>query len=316
MNGISVNFKILGMKKLKIYLLELRAPFLTATIVPVFLGAAVAFGKLGKFNLPLFLLALVGALLLHAGTNVINDYFDHKSGADWENKDFIFPFTGGSRLIQMGLLTPQEVLIEGIVLFSLALIVGAILTYLRGTFILVLGIIGLFSGIFYTAPPIFIAGRGLGELLVGINFGILMTVGSYYVQTMRVDLEPLLVSLPVAILVTEILYINQFPDAEADGKVGKNHLVVRLGKDRAIKVFLVLLLLTYVIIIAEVITKAVTPLSLVTFVTLPLAIKIVKVAKKNYMNSKALAPANASTIKLHLYVGILLVISYVLEGLI
>ena len=304
------------MKKLKLYLMELRAPFFTASIVPIILGSVIAYHKTQTFNWTYFLLVLIGGIFLHAGANVINDYFDHLSQNDEINKEFVRPFTGGSRLIQEGLLTPKEVLIEAIICLFVGSVIGLYLSYKLGWVILLIGIFGVLSATFYVFPGIILVGRGIGEALIGINFGILMTFGAYYVQTGIFSWVPIVASLPVALLITAVLYINQFQDAKADQSVGKNHLVVRLGKKQAVKGFILIMLLTYLIVVLGVVTDILPPISLIALLTLPLAFKSIKIAQANYDDSIKLVPANASTIMNHLFTGLLLIISFFLDRII
>lgn len=302
-------------KKLLLYIEELRAPFFTATIIPVVLGTLIAWAKDNIFHPGYFLLTLFGVVFLHAGTNVINDYFDHKSGNDKANTEFVRPFTGGSRLIQKGLLTPRSVLITALIFFLLGSLIGIYLTYQRGITVLILGLIGVFSGYFYSAPPFRLANRGIGEVVVGINFGVLVVLGAYFIQTQRLDWEPVTASLPVALLVAAILYINEFPDYRADKVVGKNNLVVRLGKEKAVVGFIMLLWATYLSIVLAVVFNVITPFALLGLLTFPLALKTMKVARNNYNNISNLVPANAGTIINHLATGILMCLAYVLQKL-
>jgi 1,4-dihydroxy-2-naphthoate octaprenyltransferase len=300
-------------KKILPFLQEVRAPFLTASIIPVLLGTAVAWSESGEFSLPLFLLTLVAGVCVHAGTNIANDYFDHKSGNDEINVEYVRPFSGGSRLIQKGLLSPRAVLVESLVLFAVGGAIGVYLAITVGPGILILGVIGVFCGFFYTAPPVNIAAKGIGELTVGVNFGILMTLGSHYVQTGRFSMEAFLASLPVAILIADVLFINEFPDYTADKAVGKDHLVVRLGKEKAVWGYLALTFSAYLAILIPVVTRAIPPYCLLALVTLPVAMKAINVAILNYADSKKLAPANAATIMLHMFVGLLVAAGFILD---
>lgn len=304
------------MRKFLLLLEELRAPFFTASIVPVLLGTAAAWSYTGRFELIPFLLTLIAGVCLHAGTNIANDYFDHKSGNDEINVEFIRPFTGGSRLIQKGLLTPKTVLAESIVLFAIGGLIGIYLSVTRGPAILALGAIGAFCGFFYTAPPVNIAARGVGELVVGVNFGILMTLGAYYVQTRHFSLAAFLASLPVAILIADVLYINEFPDLAADKAVGKNHMVARLGKERAVWGYLIITLSAYLSILISVITRAIPPYCLLGLVTLPLAMRAINVAVLHHSDSAKLAPANAATILIHLLTGILVAVGFIVDRIV
>jgi 1,4-dihydroxy-2-naphthoate octaprenyltransferase len=303
------------LRKLVLYLQELRSPFFTATVVPVTLGGSIAWVHAGEFHWGLFLLALLGGLFLHAGTNVMNDYFDHRSGTDEMNVQYVRPFTGGSRMIQKGLLTPREVLWESILAYIGAVLVGVILTIHRGHPILILGAIGLFCGYFYTGTPLVLAARGLGELVIGVNFGLLMVVGSYYVQTGRFSAEPLLAAIPVALLIILVVFINEFQDMESDGKAGRRTLVVRLGKKRSSRVYLGLLSLCYLIVLTLVALRLISPFCLIVLLTAPIAARSAAVALTGYSSRERLVPANAGTIVLHLSFGLLLSVAYLLEQL-
>ena len=304
------------MNKLKLWLMEVRAPFFTATLVPVLLGTAIAFNLTQSIHWFYFALTLIGAILLHAGANVINDYFDHLSKNDDINKEFVRPFTGGSRMIQEKLLTPKEVLVGALIFLFIGSLIGLCLTYKFGWVILAIGFIGVFSAVFYVAPGVNLVGRGIGEFLIGVNFGVLMTLGAFYTQTGTFSWIPIVASLPVGLLISAVLYINEFPDAKADEAVGKNHLIVRFGKEKAVKGYIVLVLLTYFTVVLSVVTDALPPISLIALLTFPLALKSIKVVQQYYDNTIKLVPANASTIMNHLFTGILLILSFFLDHII
>lgn len=293
--------------------MELRAPFFTATIVPILLGTGIAYNLTNSINLFYFGLTLLGGLLLHGGANVINDYFDHKSQNDELNKEFISPFTGGSRMIQEKLMTPKEVLIEAIVCLVLGSAIGIYLTIKIGLVILAIGIFGVFSAVFYVDPKVKLVGRGIGEIFIGLNFGIAMTFGAYFVQTSQFSWIPIIASIPVAILIAALLYINEFQDAKADEAVGKNHLVILLGKKRAANGYVFLMLATYLAVVIGVVTDSLPPITLSALLTIPIAFKAIKIAQENYDDSVKLAPANASTILNHLLTGILLIGSFFID---
>jgi 1,4-dihydroxy-2-naphthoate octaprenyltransferase len=291
------------------WLAELRAPFFTVTIVSVFLGAAVAWNIWRVFDSALFLLSLVGALCLHAGTNVINDYFDFQSGCDVINKEYLSPFSGGSRLLPDGVLEKDEVRKLALLFFGAAGSLGIYLALLRGWLVFVLGVVGILSGYFYTTK---LVTKGLGELFVGLNFGPLMVLGSYYVQTMSLQFKPLYVSLPVGLLVAAILWVNQFPDYSADREVGKRTLVVVLGREKASQVFALIIVVVYSMIGLGILFGWMPVLSLVSFFTIPLAVKAVSTAQRYHSEPEKLAPACSSTILTHLVLGLLLTLAYVL----
>ncbi|MBI2091921.1 MAG: 1,4-dihydroxy-2-naphthoate octaprenyltransferase [Deltaproteobacteria bacterium] len=298
------------MKKIKLYFLEMRPPFFTATIVPIILGSVMGWHHGADFSWGLFILTFAGGICLHAGVNVTNDYYDHASGNDLANTEFIRPFTGGSRMIQNGLLTPKEVLAEGFVFYALGSLIGLYLVFRCGLPILWIGLIGVATSFFYTAPPVKFVHRGIGEIFIALNFGTLMTLGAYYVQTGELSWAPVIASLPVGLLILLVLYINEFQDYNADKAVGKLHWVARMGREKASKVYGALLAATYLSVVAGVVYSAVPKWGLISLLTIPIAIKAYKTARANYDNVASLTPANAATIQLHLIVGFVLIASY------
>ncbi len=302
--------------KLKNWVMAVRAPFLTASIVPILLGTAIAWSVTGTPDWGFFLLVLLAGVLMHMGTNVINDYFDSKSGNDEVNREFVRPFSGGSRVIQLGLLTPLEVLAGSLLFFFLSALIGFYLAWARGPLILVLGAIGLISGMFYSGGLFNWAKRGIGELVVGLNFGILMTLGAYYVQTQSFSWLPVIAAVPVSLLIAAVLYINEFPDYTADKQVGKNTLVVRLGRARATVGYTLIMAGVYLSIVVAVATGVLPATALLGLATLPLAIRAIQYARKHHSSSFDLVPANALTITSHLATGLLLTLAFAWEVLV
>ncbi len=297
------------MKKIKLYLAEVRAPFFTGVIVPILLGGALAWRQTGEFSWGLFILTLVGGILIHAGANVSNDYFDHKSTNDDINKEFARPFTGGSRMIQNGLLTPKQVLIEALICYALGSAIGIYLVIVKGLPILWIGLFGAVTSFFYTAPPLKLVHRGIGEIFIGLNFGVLMVLGTYFVQTGELSWVPVIASLPVSLLIMLILYINEFQDYNADLAVGKLNWVARLGRKNGAIGYIVFIVAMYLTIALGIITGSLPVWSAATLITVPIAMKAIKGVQTNYDNVRALVPVNAATIQLHLIVGIILAVS-------
>jgi 1,4-dihydroxy-2-naphthoate octaprenyltransferase len=289
----------------------IRAPFFTASAIPVLVGTALAWNMTGKFSLYKFILVLVGVPLFNAGTNLANDYYDHKTGNDDINTS-LTPFSGGSRVIQNGLIPAKHMLIGSFLFFGLGSVMGLYLNAITpGNLVLYLGIFGLLSGFLYTATPVLIGYRGVGELVVGLNLGTLTIIGSYFVQAHSVSWPVFWMSLPIGFLVAAILYINQFPDYEADKAVDKKHLVVRLGKRKAVYGYYLLIASTYLVIGGSVLFRMVTPFALVSFLTLPLAVSAVRTLKSNYDKIAELIPAQAKTIQTHLFTGLLLTLGLI-----
>ncbi len=313
-NRLAVSDWALLRRKALTWLLAVRAPFLTASIAPVLLGGAIAWATRDSLNWGLLFLAVAAGAFIHLGVNVFNDYFDHISGNDAVNVDFVRPFSGGSRAIQMGLLTPLETLMGAILLCALASGIGAYLAWAAGPWVLAFGVVGLVSGVFYVGEPFKWINRGVGELMVGLNFGTLMTLGSYYVQTERVDWTPAIASIPVAALIAAVLYINEFPDFAADRAVGKRTWVVRLGRQRAAIAYVFLMAIPYLTIAAAVAADVLPLPTLLALLTLPLAARAVHCALRYHSQPLDLTPANALTIVTHLATGLLLTLGYVWDG--
>ncbi|MDO8489633.1 MAG: 1,4-dihydroxy-2-naphthoate octaprenyltransferase [Candidatus Omnitrophota bacterium] len=299
--------------RIAVWLKAMRLPFLTATIVPVIFGSVIAWHNTGEFIWMRFWLVILGASLIHIGTNLANDYFDHLSGADKANPNPT-PFSGGSRVIQDGLILPKKILYASLSAFILGSLIGFYLNYLCGqNVILILGAIGIFLGFFYSARPFFIGYRSFGELAVGVGFGPLMVMGAYFVQARNLPFSVFLISIPVGILIALVVFINEFLDYVSDKSVEKNTLVVVLGRKRAITIYHILLLLTYLYVAFLVISRIMPLFCLIVFFSLPLVLKAFTVSRNNFERVYELLPANASTIGLHSIFGFLLCIAYVLD---
>jgi 1,4-dihydroxy-2-naphthoate octaprenyltransferase len=298
---------------IKLWFNATRPKFLTAIIIPIILGSVIAFVYENVFFPLYFVLALLGGIALHAGTNIANDYFDFKSGTDVINKE-VTPFSGGSDFLREGILKPRDVLIASLILLSIGIIIGVYFTLVIGWLLLLLGIIGALCGFFYVG----LASKGLGEAAIGINFGPLSVIGAYYVQTAKITLVPLIASIPVGLLITAVIWINQFPDYVADKEVGKDHLVVRLGRSlSAVRVYHGLILGTYLAITLGIVFSFLPLFCLISFITLPLfAIPGMKIAYKNYLDTPKLIPAQAMTIMTHLFTGILLIVGFLIHYLV
>jgi 1,4-dihydroxy-2-naphthoate octaprenyltransferase len=214
------------------YLLATRPAFLTITLAGCLLGLATAVAGGAAFDRVRAAVTLLLALLAHAGINVFNDYCDHVNGTDARNTQRIYPFTGGSRFIQNGVLTPRQVLAFAALLFAATIAGGLWLLGAAGTGLAWIGLAGLFIGWAYSAPPLMLNSRGVGELCVAAGF-LLVVAGADIVQRGAFAPLPWLAGLPYALLVANILYINQFPDRAADLASGKLHWVARLRPETA-----------------------------------------------------------------------------------
>lgn len=302
--------------KFKLWSKAVRVPFLTATVIPVALGSAAAWYDTNNFMWMRFLITMAGAVLIHAGTNLANDYFDHISGCDEANRNPT-PFSGGSRVIQEGLMSAKKILCASALCFMAGSVIGLYLNYVSGkNVILILGIIGVFLGIFYTARPFRIGYGSFGELATGVGFGPLMVMGAYYTQAKSMPFKVFLISIPIGILIAMVLFINEFPDYQADKSVGKKTLVVILGKKNASILYYLLLGSVYLSIVWLAASKNIPNFGLLAFLTVPLAIKAFFVSKSNFDKIYELLPANAATIALHSLIGVFLILGFVLAKII
>jgi 1,4-dihydroxy-2-naphthoate octaprenyltransferase len=287
-----------------------RLPFLSATIVPVVLGIAIAARQV-SFDLLTAVLTVIGAAFVQLGLNVANDVFDSALGADDAN---VTPtqFSGGSRVIQYGLVSFRQMAGLATAFYVLAGVIGLVLLGLRGsTALLVIGVSGFVVSLGYTAPPLKFVYRGLGEIAVAIGFGPLMLLGAYVVQTRgALSWEPFVASLPVALLVALILYVNEIPDRRGDARAGKGTLPVRFSKAAVIGGYRGAAIAAYMILGGGVVAGLLPIPALLALLTIPLALQVSRGLEPNYDNPYGLMAVMGVNVKVHLYAGLLLLAGY------
>jgi 1,4-dihydroxy-2-naphthoate octaprenyltransferase len=294
----------------KDWLLELRAPFLTASVVPVLVGGAVAYAALEELDLSLFLVTMVGVVLLHLGANVTNDYWAFMGGTDVVNR-YRTPFSGGSGLLVERRLSPRKVLRLGQALLAAGALVGLYLVYRMGEdgwVVLLLGMLGVGGGYFYSAPPLSLASRGVGDLVIGSLFGLLAVLGTYFIQARALTLEALAVSIPVSLWIAAVIWVNQFPDMEADSATGKRTMVVRLGTERSVAVYSTMQVSAAGVIVAAVIVNLMPLVALLALVAMVPAGIAISVLGRSHGLYPDMVPAQRMTIVAHLVGGVLLCI--------
>ncbi len=210
-----------------------RPAFLTASVLPVLAsGALSASLARGPISLPLLALAVIGIALVHSGANVLNDYFDSRSGNDAVNTGRVFPFSGGSRFIQNGVLSEAQALRLGSGLIGAGALLGLCLVAIGGTALLAIGAIGIALAVTYSSPPC-LACRGLGDAVIALCFGVLPVAGTSVLLTGAVPHEAWWLAAGLGCFVAAILWANSIPDIEADRAAGKLTLPARLGQHRA-----------------------------------------------------------------------------------
>ncbi len=293
-----------------LFLRATRLPFLSATAIPVFLGIAIAALR-GSFDLGLGLLTLLGASFIHLGLNVANDVFDTMSGADAANTTPT-QFSGGSRVIHYGLLSLKQMSWMSAGFYAAGIAIGLWLVSLTGLPLLWLGLIGVAISIAYTAPPLRLVHRGIGEFTVALGFGPIVVLGASYVQLGRFTAEAAWASVPVAILIALVLYVNEIPDRKGDAKAGKRTIPVRVSKEAVINGYVASVFATYAVIAATAITGIIARPAIIALATIPLAIKVTKAMREHYDDPYALMPHMGTNIKLHAFTGTLLFAGYLI----
>jgi 1,4-dihydroxy-2-naphthoate octaprenyltransferase len=293
-----------------LFLRATRLPFLSATFIPVAIGIAIA-ALHGRFDALTAVLTVVGAGAVHLGLNVANDVFDTRLGADDVNMNPT-KFSGGSRVIQYGLVSLRDMQALGTLFYAVALVVGLALLVLRPSVeLLVIGVVGIVLSVGYTAPPLKLVYRGLGELTTAIGFGPLMLLGAYVVQSGgRIDPAPVVASLPVAILVMLILYVNEVPDRPADARAGKRTLVVRLSRERVVLLYDIAVAAAFAVIVAGVALRLLPVPALLALFAVPLAWRVDRGLRVSYDQPYALMATMATNVRLHLVVGLVLLGAY------
>jgi 1,4-dihydroxy-2-naphthoate octaprenyltransferase len=289
-----------------------RLPFLTATIIPVLLGILIA-AEHGSFDLASAALTVIGACFVQLGLNVANDVFDTVQGADDAN---VTPtqFSGGSRVIQYGLVSLRQMATLATAFYAAAGLIGLVLLATRGsTALLVIGIVGFVVSLGYTAPPLKFVYRGLGEIAVAIGFGPLMLLGAYVVQTRgALAWEPFVASIPIALLVALILYVNEIPDRRGDARVGKRTLPVRFSPRAVVGGYNVAVVAAYVAVVVAVATGYLPIPALLMLLSIPLARRVSAGLAPNYDNPYGLMAFMGINVRLHLMAGALLLIAYLI----
>jgi len=297
--------------RLSVYVRAVRLPFLTGSLFPVVVATALAYLHDHTWNFLRFGLIALGVAALQLGANLINDYYDWDS-SDRANR-FGTPFSGGSRVRLDGLIRPRAFLAMGIALLAIALGLGVALALLGRPWVPAIGLAGALGGILYSERPFQLVSRGAGEFVIFVCFGPLITLGTGYAIEGVFTLPYLLLGLPMGFLVANILWVNEFPDIEADGRAGKRTLVVRLGTARARWGYVVLLSGFAASVVALFAFDLVPPWFLAALLAAAAAIPAVRNLWRNHADPKAIVPSQAATIKVQALAGVLMVAAIAVE---
>lgn len=292
------------------YIRALRLPFITASVFPFVAGSILA--KI-NFSLIDFFLGLISVIATHLGANLINDYADSKTGADWNDKNF-YRFFGGSKLIQEGIFSEKFYLCLALICFGLAFTCIIILAFLLKS----ISIIGfyvfiLFFGFSYSHKPLQLSYHRLGEVVIFVLFGLAPVLGGYFIQTkIFPTYEGFMVSLPFGFLTTAILYSNEVPDFENDIKARKFTWVSLVGKEKAFTIYYLLILFAAASIVANIIFGYLSLWSLLAFVFIVPTIKAANILREKYENKFELIQSSKLTIVAQAIVSIVLIIDILL----
>ena len=298
---------------MNVYLKALRAPFLAGSLIPVIIGAAYGFTD-KHFSLLLFLITALGVAALHLAANLLNDYYDAK-GSDPINVR-LTPFSGGSRVIQSGQVAPWCVLSIAVFFYVLSLSAAIWLVLLGRPLVLAIGLLGVAAGWAYSARPLQLMSRGWGEICIFFAFGPFITLGAYYVMSGSLSWSAFALGFPQGFFIAAVIWINQFPDYEADRDAGKKNLVVRLGPKLSRYPYCVIMLAAFIAVIFLIGILGLTYLTMLSFIAFPLAFKAMKILWREYLSYEGLIPAQALTIQTLIAHGVLLSLGLVLSRLV
>jgi 1,4-dihydroxy-2-naphthoate octaprenyltransferase len=253
------------------------------------------------------ILALVGAMAIQAGTNLVNDYYDFRSGADSEQS------LGPSMVIQRGLLSAEQVWRGGIVAFAIGAVIGLALVYLCGWPILAIGIPSVAAGYFYTASPVSLAYVALGELTVFIFMGPAIVMGAYFVMALHFSRAALWASIPIGFLVAGILHANNIRDIESDTRHGKRTLATILGRAGANYELIALDAAAYLATVVAVVSHAIPWIALAAFITIPRALDQIRIMTREN-EPKKLNLGLFRSIQLHMEFGLLMIAAFLVAA--
>ena len=282
----------------RIWLMAARPRTLPAAVAPVLVGTALAATE-GTFKILTFLAALIGALFIQVGTNLSNDYSDARRGADTEDR------LGPVRVTAGGLVPPRQVLRATYMAFGVAVLAGVYLIATAGWELLLVGAASILAGVLYTGGPRPYGYEGLGEVFVFLFFGVVAVAGSYFAQVERLEWEALVLAVPVGLLASAILVVNNVRDLETDRRAGKRTLAVRLGRERARALFVGMVVLAFVTAPLPWILGSLSPWLFLSWLAIPLAVPLIGIVRTR-TDGPSLNGALAATGRLQLVFCVLL----------
>lgn len=302
-------------RKIRVWWQAFRYHFVPASIFPAVVGSAVSWAVDHTFSASLFLLVIVALVTNHIALNLTDDYFDFKHSVDSLKPGEKNPFTGGSGTLSSNLIRPEAMFKMLTSCYAVTVIIGLYLTMTRGLPVLLLGLLGVFCSVFYTAPPVKFSHHGLGELALLVSFGPVIGLGAYFVQSQTLTLEAFLATLPMGIMLFSMIVLNEIPDFEEDKRAGKLTLVARCGREFGLRVYILSWICTYSVIIGGTFFKIMPWTAVIALASLPLVGRSIITMRKFGDDPIHLAPANLDMIRAHAVTGIALVAVYTMQGL-
>ncbi len=287
-----------------------------ASLVGVALGTAIAWDRTRTFDPIAFVLTAIGVVCLHAATNMSNDSIDFKRGVDDLPPHLVSPFTGGARVLPEAAVPFEAHRRVWIVLFAVGGLIGLALAVTRpnGWILLVLGLVGGAIGVFYTGPPFALQYHGLGEAAVAVIFGPIVVLGAYVVQTGQTSWEPVLASIPLGLLVTAFLLVNEMPEHETDPRGGKRTIPARIGLEKSVIVYEALVGSALALLGVLAAVRAIPWVALAGLVAVVPLMRAASVLRAHYREYPAHIPANAGTIQAVLLLGAAMTAAYLIAA--
>ena len=282
----------------------IRIRFLLSSVIAVCLGLAINWWQNQTIDVINAALTFAGVIALHASVDLLNDYWDFKRNIDTKTKRT--KFSGGTGVLPEGLLKPKEVYVAGVVALILGAVIGSYFIFVNGLTIAIILAFAIVSIYFYSTR---IVDSGLGEVFVAIK-GTMIVLGTYFVQSSEIVTEPVLGGIVLGVLSSMVLFVNSFPDFDADKASGRRTLVILLGKKRAASIIWIFPSIAYGVIIAGTVSQILPIFSLITLFTIPFLIKSGQKLKQDFDDIEKLVPVMGSCVLYSRITGVLLVLSF------
>lgn len=291
---------------ISVWLRIIRVKFLFASIIAITNSLLYSYFAYGQFNIIDAFLTYTGVMFLHASVDIFNDYWDYKRGIDTTTKRT--PFSGGTGILPEKKLKPDTVYKAGLFCMLIGLFIGIYFVFHSGFIIAIILAIAVTSIYFYSTT---IVNIGLGETLVAVK-GSMIVMGAAYVQTGIIDIPVVFLGIIIGLLSSIVLFIASFPDFRADKAKGRKTLVILLGKDKGAKIYPFIISSIYCLLVIGILLEYLPIYSFITFISIPFAIKSLKILLKNYDKIEDVVKSIYNTITFSRTFGFGLIISYII----